>query len=96
MDRNKKSRISQNTWNKILSVFLAIVLWTVVIGGENPIKDRTIHAVPVELKNLDSLADHNLAIAGHETYTGNRRLAAANGVEIISHDRLLLPLSLIT
>ncbi|MBR2001939.1 MAG: hypothetical protein IJ994_06485 [Firmicutes bacterium] len=69
MDRNKKSRISQNTWNKILSVFLAIVLWTVVIGGENPIKDRTIHAVPVELKNLDSLADHNLAIAGDTDYT---------------------------
>lgn len=69
MDRNKKSKISQNTWNKILSVVLAIVLWTVVIGGENPIKDRTIQGVPVVLKNLDSLEDHNLAIAGDTEYT---------------------------
>ncbi|MBO5667117.1 MAG: hypothetical protein J6S45_06685 [Firmicutes bacterium] len=69
MDRNKKSRISQSTWNKILSVVLAVVLWTVVIGGENPIKDRTIHSVPVTLKNLDSLADRNLAIAGDTDYT---------------------------
>jgi len=67
MDRNKK--LSKNTVNKILSIGLAVVLWVVVIGGENPIKDRTIHAVPVELKNLDSLADNNLAIAGDTEYT---------------------------
>ena len=69
MERNKQSKISQSTWNKILSVVLAFVLWTVVIGGENPIKDRTIHSVPVTLKNLDSLAEHNLAIAGDTDYT---------------------------
>lgn len=69
MDRNKKSKLSQNTWNKILSIGLAVVLWVVVIGGENPIKDRTIHGVPVVLKNLDALADQNLAIAGDTEYT---------------------------
>ena len=69
MDRNKKSKLSQNTWNKILSIGLAVVLWVVVIGGENPIKDRTIHGVPVVLKNLDVLEDQNLAIAGDTEYT---------------------------
>ncbi|MBQ4504171.1 MAG: hypothetical protein II983_00750 [Firmicutes bacterium] len=69
MDRNKKSKLSQNTWNKILSIGLAVVLWVVVIGGENPIKDRTIHGVPVVLKNLDALEDQNLAIAGDTEYT---------------------------
>ena len=69
MDRNKKSKLSQNTWNKILSIGLAVVLWVVVIGGENPIKDRTIHGVPVVLKNLDALTDQNLAIAGDTEYT---------------------------
>ena len=77
MERNKQSKISQSTWNKILSVVLAFVLWTVVIGGENPIKDRTIHSVPVTLKNLDSLAEHNLAIAGDTDYTVDVKIKIA-------------------
>ena len=67
MARNKK--ISQNTVNKILSVAIAVILWAIVIGGENPIKDRTIHSVPVQLKNLESLTNNNLAIAGDTYYT---------------------------
>ena len=61
--------MSKTTVNKILSIGLAIFLWIVVIGGENPIKDRTIHSVPVVLNNLDALADSNLAIAGDTDYT---------------------------
>lgn len=69
MERNRKILISKNTVNKILSITIAITLWVIVIGGENPIKDRTIHDVPVVLNNLDVLTDNNLAIAGDTDYT---------------------------
>lgn len=66
---NPNSKISPNTVNKILSVIIAIFLWVFVIGGENPVKERTIHSVPVNLKNLETLEDNNLAIAGSTEYT---------------------------
>lgn len=66
---NPNSKISPNTVNKILSVIIAIFLWVFVIGGENPVKERTIHSVPVNLKNLETLENNNLAIAGATDYT---------------------------
>ncbi|MBO4991657.1 MAG: hypothetical protein J6E42_05835 [Firmicutes bacterium] len=66
---NHNSKISPNTVNKILSVIIAIFLWIFVIGGENPVKERTIRSVPVNLKNVETLADNNLAIAGSTDYT---------------------------
>jgi len=63
------------------------------VGENEGLTNGHLQGFQTEIIINIALVDHNLAIAGHETYAGNRRLAAANGVEIISHDHLLLPLS---
>jgi hypothetical protein len=47
--------LKSNTANKIISVIIAILLWTYVIGMVDPTKTTTIRDVPVQLLNEDSL-----------------------------------------
>jgi YbbR domain-containing protein len=61
--------LKSNTANKIISVIIAILLWTYVIGMVDPTKTTTIRDVPVQLLNEDSLTSKGLALSGEMDYT---------------------------
>ncbi|MDR2157071.1 MAG: hypothetical protein LBO81_04760 [Clostridiales Family XIII bacterium] len=58
-----------NKLNLILSIVAAIVIWAYVITEVNPMDDSVIDSVPVELINLDSLAEDRLTVSPAQTYT---------------------------
>lgn len=58
-----------NTFYKIISVLIAMVLWGYVIAYVNPTKEETITSVPVQLLNLENLEARGLAISGEQAYT---------------------------
>lgn len=58
-----------NKVNLILSIVAAVVIWAYVITEINPIDDRVISNVPVQLINLESLAEDNLTVSPSQTYT---------------------------
>lgn len=61
--------LNSNTFYKIASVLVAIVLWAYVIQVTEPVKKQTIQDVPVQLLNEESLASRGLALSGEATYT---------------------------
>lgn len=61
--------LNSNTFLKIISVVIAVVLWAYVIEGVNPMKSTTIKDVPVQLLNVDSLTSNGLALSGEASYT---------------------------
>ncbi|MDD3168353.1 MAG: CdaR family protein [Eubacteriales bacterium] len=61
--------LSSNTFYKIVSVLVAIVLWAYVIEVTEPVKKQTIPDVPVQLLNEESLAARGLALSGEASYT---------------------------
>lgn len=61
--------LNSNTFLKILSVIIAIVLWAYVIEAVNPTKTVTISDIPVQLLNVDSLNSKGLALSGDAGYT---------------------------
>lgn len=61
--------LKNNSVVKIISIIAAICLWAFVIGEVNPTIKKTITDVPVELTNVESLAERNLAISGEEVYS---------------------------
>lgn len=61
--------LNSNTFYKIISVVVAIVLWAYVIEATEPMKTITITDVPVQLLNEESLATRGLALSGEATYT---------------------------
>jgi YbbR domain-containing protein len=70
--QNKKkpeSSEAQRTFNIILSIVIALVLWAYVIGEVNPTTQQTITNVPVQLLNIQSLTARELAISGDSDYT---------------------------
>ncbi|MDR0357584.1 MAG: hypothetical protein LBH63_04380 [Clostridiales Family XIII bacterium] len=58
-----------NKMNLILSIAAAVIIWAYVITAVNPVDDRVIGNVPVELINLDALADDGLTVSPTQTYT---------------------------
>lgn len=52
-----------------ISVFLSFGLWLYVMGQTNPMKDRTIDNIPVELTNIDNVTDSNFAIIPGQNYS---------------------------
>jgi len=71
MMNNKKqgNPESQRTITIIISIIIAIVLWTYVIKEVNPTTQETIPNVPVQLLNTQSLTARELAIKGDAEYT---------------------------
>lgn len=71
MANKEKSGSPENkrTLTIILSIVIAIVLWTYVIKEVNPTTQETIANVPVQLLNVQSLTARDLAISGDAEYT---------------------------
>lgn len=61
--------LKNNSVVKIVSIIAAICLWAFVIGEVNPTIKKTITDIPVELTNVESLSERNLAISSEEEYT---------------------------
>ncbi|WP_297281549.1 YbbR-like domain-containing protein [uncultured Anaerococcus sp.] len=60
---------------KILSVLLAIFMWTFVINSTNPTVNKTYRNIPVVIKNQDNLEKSGYTIVGNdETLTTNVKL----------------------
>lgn len=55
--------------NKILSIIIALLLWTYVIVEVNPVEQKTFRDIPVQLLNETALSGAGLAIAGTTEYT---------------------------
>lgn len=61
--------LNSNTFYKIVSILVAIVLWAYVIEVTEPVKKQTIQDVAVQLLNEESLAASGLALSGEASYT---------------------------
>jgi len=61
--------LNSNTFYKIISIIIAIVLWAYVIQVMDPTKKETIKDVPVQLLNEESLTTRGLALSGEAKYT---------------------------
>jgi len=61
--------LNSNTFYKIISVLVAVVLWAYVLQVTDPMKEQTISDVPVQLLNEDSLNSKGLALSGEAVYT---------------------------
>jgi len=68
--------LNSNTFLKILSVIIAIVMWVYVIEATNPMKTQTFPDVPVQLLNEESLAARGLALSGEANYTVDVKVEA--------------------
>lgn len=55
--------------NIVLSVIIAICLWTYVVGETNPTIVKTYKNIPIKVKNEKVLEDQNLALGEMETST---------------------------
>ena len=63
---------------KILSVLLAIFMWTFVINSTNPSVNKTYRNIPVVLKNQDELEKSGYTLVGNdESLTSNIKLTGA-------------------
>ena len=69
-DKNSKKKIKQpdkgtkgETLWKIMSVFLAVIIWFIVMGVESPISERKFTSVPVYRENVNIMKQrHDLSI----------------------------------
>lgn len=61
--------LRSKTFYKIISVVIAVLLWAYVIEVTDPVKNQTISDLPVQLLNVESLADRGLALSGDAEYT---------------------------
>ncbi len=49
---------------KIMSLVFAVILWSYVLGVENPLREHTINDIPVTCDSMEDLRANGLAIAG--------------------------------
>lgn len=68
--------LNSNTFYKIISVIIAIMLWVYVIEATDPMKPQTFTDIPVQLLNEESLAARGLALSGEATYTVDVKIEA--------------------
>lgn len=68
--------LKSNTFLKVLSVILAIVMWVYVVEVTNPMKPQTFSDIPVQLLNEESLAARGLALSGEAYYTVDVKVEA--------------------
>ncbi len=80
--------LNSNTFYKIISVLVAIVLWAYVLQVTDPMKEQTISDVPVQLLNEESLTTRGLALSGEAEYTVDVKIRAkrADLVKITAGD----------
>lgn len=54
-----KDKLTNNLGMRVLAVFIAILIWIIVVNVSDPIIDSTYSGVPVELINADAVAKQN-------------------------------------
>lgn len=64
----KKYFASDNAF-KIYSFLIAVLLWLIVLYGQNPEMEKTIRTVPIEYNNLDVLENNGLCVVMGKTPT---------------------------
>lgn len=57
---NQKSK-NNNIWMKVLSVFIAVLIWIIVANTNDPVVSKRFSNVPVEIENEDALTDNGYA-----------------------------------
>jgi YbbR domain-containing protein len=62
-------RLGENLRLRVLSLFIAILLWIYVINIQNPEIKRDIEDVPIQIVNVDVLASYGLILDDHEDMT---------------------------
>lgn len=67
-------KIKNNFTLKVLSLFIAIFMWTYVMGEENPVITRDYKNIKVELTNIESLERDNLVVMDPKEFTVNVRV----------------------
>lgn len=68
--------LNSNTFYKIISVLVAIVLWAYVLQVTDPMKEQTFTDVPIQLLNEESLTTRGLALSGEAVYTVDVKIRA--------------------
>jgi YbbR domain-containing protein len=61
--------LKSNTFNRIIALVAALIIWAYVITVENPPQTKEINDIPVSLTNMDILAGRNLAVSSEVTFT---------------------------
>lgn len=60
-------RLLHNSWLKVLSLAVAVLLWAVVMTQTNPLRSKVIYDVPVELTGLSALNERGLSLATEDS-----------------------------
>ena len=80
---------------KLLCVVLSFALWFYVTNVENPNRTSDMASVPVEIDNVNVLAESNLAIVPDQNFTVDLRLEGpANEIYRVSKDDFKIKLDL--
>lgn len=61
--------LNNNNVLKVVSIVLAICLWAFVMGEVNPTIKKTIHNVPVEFTNVETIEEQGIALLDPNGYT---------------------------
>lgn len=62
--RTLRDMVTKNKLLKVLSLLFALIIWSVMITTESPMRTRTIHDVPVAVNGYTSLRNRGFAIPG--------------------------------
>lgn len=54
-----KSKLTHNLGLKIMAVLFSVILWMVAVGINDPVDDKSIYSVPVQLYNTSSITGQN-------------------------------------
>ncbi len=77
---NTKKRLVQ----QILSVFIAIILWIIIINTENPSINTTLSSVSVTLKGEEKLTDQDLMVVNKHTIPGASAVIKGKRADLIN------------
>lgn len=66
--------LKSKTFNRVISIVLALVLWAYVILKDNPTKYENIPNIPVQLLNEDNLTARGLALSGVRDFSMDARV----------------------
>jgi YbbR domain-containing protein len=53
----------------IASVLLAFVMWIYAMTDKNPMEQKTVENIPVQLENIEALKQFNLALVPEQNFT---------------------------
>jgi YbbR domain-containing protein len=70
MQKSKKTYFtSGRNINILISIVIALFLWTYVVAEVNPVTQQTMVGIPVHLLNAETITSSGLAVAGNLEYT---------------------------